>query len=303
MEKAAMDCQQTQERLTDYLLGEVSVRERDALRTHLVGCPACTAAEAAQRRAIMQVGEALHRDQRAPEDFTERVMRRVGSARPAERSPVQQAPARRFHSQFRSRFRRWAIALTITLLGATAFRAELSRPRLFTQSPSAPGAETGLRRITPPGAVTLTMPAMVSVYRDVTRAPTASEVGTTDPAGIAAALTHLAGFRVAPVNLAAQGVSTRSARISRLLGRPVAVLVLAYRGQALALYQMDSRGVSLPVMPVMNAAGRQILCGRTQDCHLVAWRSDGRLFVLAGNVPDRRLIMLASAVPHPGEVS
>lgn len=78
--------------------------------------------------------------------------------------------------------------------------------------------------------------------------------------------------------------------------------MFAYHGRTLTLSQMPSRGVTLPdwtAMPVpggLNTPGPQILCGRGGNCRLVAWRSAGRVFVLAGNVPDRELVGLARAV-------
>lgn len=302
-----MDNNHVAERLTDYLLGEVTVQERDAIRAHLVICRDCAAEEAALRRSITHVEDALRSDRRAPEDFTERVMRWIGADQHSAsgkitQPSVKQDPLPQFGTARRSW--KWAIALTISLLGTMAFQRELAwrdHPAGQHAPPGTPMSATP--RGTSPAAVTLTLPAMLAVYREVSRSPAVSEVGTTDPAGIAAALTPRVGFRVAPVDLAAQGAPTRGARVSRLLGRPVAVSVLMFQGRLLTLYQMQSRGVSLPAMPVMNAVGKRLLCGRAQDCHLVAWRSGGRLFVLAGNVSDRQLVMLASAIPNQGEVA
>jgi len=317
------------QRLTDYLLGEVTVQERDAIRAHLVTCRDCAAEEAALRRSITHVEDALRSDRRAPDDFTERVMRRIGAGQHSAPLPSEEGHgvpalrkrhtsrkgtpftlpvhagrggALRFATAPRSwmlRSWKWALALSVALVGATALQHERDRPG----HPAVPHTRPG-PRISPPSApVTLTLPAMLTVYRDVSRAPDVSEIGTTDPWGVAAALTPRVGFPVAPVDLSAQGALTRGARVGRLLGRPVAVSVLAFRGRVLTLYQMPSRGVSLPAMPVMNAAGKRILCGGATDCHLVAWRSGGRLFVLVGDVPDRALVMLAGAVRDYGGVA
>lgn len=323
------DTDHVAERLTDYLLGEVTVQERDAIRAHLVTCRDCAAEEAALRRSITRIEDALRSDRRAPDDFTERVMRRIGAGQRSAPSPSEEGqdvpvwrkrhtsrkgapftlPAHagrgvllRFvtapHS-WRLRSWKWAIALSVALVGATALQHERDWPG----HPTGPHTRPGTRISPPPAPVTLTLPAMLTVYRDVSRAPDVSEVGTTDPGGVAAALTPRVGFPVAPVDLSAKGAPTRGARVGRLLGRPVAVSVLAFRGRVLTLYQMPSAGVSLPAMPVMNAAGKRILCGRAEDCHLVAWRSGGRLFVLAGDVPDRALVMLAGAVRDYGGVA
>lgn len=312
------------QRLTDYLLGEVTVQERDAIRAHLVTCRDCAAEEAALRRSITHVEDALRSDRRAPDDFTERVMRRIGTGQHSAPLPSEEGysvPALRKRHTFRKgapltlpahagrggtlrfataprswtlRSWKWAIALSVALLGATALQHERDWPSHPARPHTRPGL--GPRSPSPSAPVTLTLPAMLTIYRDVSRTPDVSEVGTTDPVGAAAALTPRVGFPVAPVDLTARGAALRGARAGRLLGRPVAVSVLAFRGRMLTLYQMPSRGVSLPVMPVMKAAGKPILCGRAEDCHLVAWRSGGRLFVLAGNVPDRALVMLAGAV-------
>lgn len=298
------DTDHVAERLTDYLLGEVAVQERDAIRAHLVTCRDCAAEEAALRRSITRIEDALRSDRRAPDDFTERVMRRIGAGEHSALLSADAGPGvpRRFVTTPRAwKFRSWtwALAFSVALLGATALQHERDRPG----HPAGPHSEP-VTGISPPSApLTLTVPAMLMVYRDVSRAPNVSEVGTTDPGGVAAALTPRVGFPVAPVDLSAQGALTRGARVGRLLGRPVAVSVLTFRGRVLTLYQMPSRGVSLPAMPVMSAAGKRILCGAAADCHLVAWRSGGRLFVLAGNVPDQALVMLAGAVPDSGEVA
>ena len=89
----------------------------------------------------------------------------------------------------------------------------------------------------------------------------------------------------------------------RNMGRPTAVAVLACHGRMLMLSRMALRGVTLSDEPAMTGSGgandprRQILCGRGGDCRLIAWRSAGRVLVLAGNVPDRERVRLARAVP------
>ena len=295
-----MNCQDIEERLPDYLLGEVSVGERDAIRAHLVGCRVCAAEEAALRRSITHVEGALRSDRRAPDDFLERVMRHVGAGTSVGLLSATVPVKRWFPMTWR--LRGWAVAVAVALLGAMVVRFGGVWPHPAPNLPSTRTVSPAAGRVTPV-PVALTLPAMLSVYRNTVHSPQVSEVGAKDPDGVAAALTRRVGFQVAPVDLAAVGAGFRAAQVSRLLGRPVAVSVLAYRGHALSLYQMEARGVSLPPMRVMNAAGRQLLCGRGPDCHLVTWRSGGRLFVLAGNVPDGQLVMLAAAVPEAASAS
>ncbi len=287
-----MNREHVKERLTDYLLGEVSVPERDAIRAHLVSCRDCAAEEAALRRAITWVEAALRSGRPAPEDFTERVMRRIGTAPPATLPAT--FPATRFTRKPRAWG--WAAALTAALIVGTVL--------LHPLAPRAPKSGPAVTLIPKSGpAVTLTLPAMLAVYREASRAPQVP--APPRPAEIAAALTPQAGFPVAPVDLAAWGALSRGGCVCRLQGRPAAVAVLAYHGRTLTLSQMPSWGVTLPDWTAMtvpgglNTPGPQILCGRSGNCRLVAWRSAGRVFVLAGNVLDRELVRLARAVPTP----
>lgn len=270
-----MNREHVEEQLTDYLLGEVSVPERDAIRAHLVSCRDCAAEEAALRSAITRVEAVLRSDRPAPEDFTERVMRRIGTAQPTT------FPAARFTRKPRTWG--WAAALMAALIVGIV----LLHPLALKSGP----------------AVTLTLPAMLAVYAEASRAPQAPVPPR--PAEVAAALTPQAGFHVAPIDLAAWGALSCGGYVCRIQGRPMAVAVLAYHGRPLTLSQMPSRGVTLPDWTAMtvpgglNIPGPQILCGRSGNCHLVAWRSAGRVFVLAGNVPDWELVRLARAVPTP----
>lgn len=260
-----MKCAWVQEHLVLYLAGELAAPETARILEHLETCANCMAEAEALAETQARLEAVIHTTVEAPSTLEARVMEAVSAL------PAPQQPGFRF-------LPRWGWRPSLALAGAALCLLGV-------------GFFIGRWQALPPVGAPATTLNWASLEPDDSEGTRSQS----DPQQLSQALATQVDFPVPVVDLKPEGASLVGGNRSVVQGVTVARLHYTWQGQPVALFVMDDKKLSPPMLP-QEAFGTadSYLAGKTHGLTYVAWHT-GRTncVMVARSVPMHMLFHLA----------
>ncbi|MEM7023891.1 MAG: zf-HC2 domain-containing protein [Pseudomonadota bacterium] len=266
-----MTCSNTNDLIEQFVDGECTADEADAVREHLLTCVDCRTRTA----QLSQLQERIHQDLsrvRAPADLWPRIHQRMASGAPAPTETTVLSSSRRDSKGIR--LRRFAIAASlaaITLAGAAGLA-------LWPRAASHAVVQVPVNDF--------------ATYRLSERAP---DFESRDPRAIAAWLNGKVDFVLPPFKDEVAGYELIGSRLCWLLERRLSALTYARGDDLVSLYIMPADDIDLPETVYDPALQSQRSAHRIGEHRSLIWAEDGLVYALVSDLPERTLVAFASA--------